>query len=227
MPTSKEPLSIGSNREHPQQSVVVMWWLPGRMHGCATRRSSLKPPIDEKCGHRRHRRRERNAPDDQTIRDRISRFSERRCTRRTSTALARSIKDPTARTGCNGAQIASEPDTPSSHTTILLQTGQPTARMLKALDPNTLALRRRLPDRPTAIHAPVSSAVATSTGNSHHRTGVIRVNQGVLSTSVGTPTATALPSPATTAQARRRVSGASRVAHAATTGCPLPDVAGT
>ena len=52
--------------------------------------------------------------------------------------------------------------------------------------------------RGIAHQTAVSRAVSTSTGTSHHRTGVIRVKNGVSTTSVGTPMTRALSAAATT-----------------------------
>src|SRR5882672_455541 len=100
--------------------------------------------------------------------------------------------------------MANAPETPSAATTSLLHTGQPTASML-----NTFATEIREPrPEPRASgrenHSAVSTEVATRTGGSHHRTGVIREKSGVLITSVGIPIARALTTPAATPRLKMR-----------------------
>src|SRR5699024_6523899 len=52
-------------------------------------------------------------------------------------------------------------------------------------------------------HAAVSTQVAASTGYSHHRTGISRVNHGLAMMSVGMPMITTVAIPATAARHQR------------------------
>lgn len=115
-------------------------------------------------------------------------------------------------TGCTGAQNSSAPLTPSPAITILLHSGQPTAKAtapaaVTGPEPTVLAPPAHCdPPDPRARPSPAATAVSATAKAakmySQDRTGVIRLNIAVSMRSVGTAIAAALNTPAEPARAQ-------------------------
>src|SRR5665647_319284 len=121
----------------------------------------------------------------------------------------------TARSGCMGVNHWSAPDAPSASSTILLHTGQPTAKKVSTppATPNRDGRSSRScvsgadPGSRTYVAntSPLSTAVTMSTGQDHHVTPTSRPKMGVGIIAVGTATTSTVMTAVAIAAPHRRV----------------------
>src|SRR5487761_2609541 len=121
----------------------------------------------------------------------------------------------TARSGWIGANHVSAPEAPSASRTILLQTGQPTAKNVSTPPATPNRDGRSSPSLGSgadpgsrtyvANTSPLSTAVTMSTGHDHHVTPTSRPKIGVGIIAVGTATTSTVTSAVAIAAPHRRV----------------------